>query len=43
MINNQFWGHYECNVVEIKMKSLYYGTCGKQAYFREMYMGNPGY
>lgn len=24
------------------MKSFYYGTCGKQEYFREMYMGNPG-
>lgn len=28
---------------EIEMKSLYYGIWGKQEYFREVYMGNPGY
>ena len=26
-------------LVDIEMKSVYYGTCGKQEQFREMYMG----
>jgi len=28
--------------IDLEMKSVYYWTCGKQEYFREMYMGGSG-
>ena len=34
---------YRDDFVDIEAKSLYYWDCDEQEYFREVYMGNPGY
>jgi len=35
-------GHYEWNIVEIEMRSLYYRVCGKQEYPVKGLIGNSG-